>query len=332
MIQNIWGQLRLLNNQGVLANLMAYGIGQRIFLDPANGADTNDGMAPTSVLGSSSGPVATLAQAFSLAIAGQNDMIILMANGSTSSTARLSTSFNWNKAQTHLIGYTPPVLFGQRARLAPPTTLAATSANTPFFQISAASCMFVNIEWYAGFSTGQAAQINVQLNASRCYFKNCQIAGITDAASAADTGSRGLKIGTATTFVGMDENLFEDCVIGDDTVSRSVANANLEFAASAARNVFRRCTFNSWATNAGVLHIIAGADGIDRFAYFDTCKFINFATALTKLGGINATQGGKFIFENPVLVNIPIFGDTANTIVLGPTPGAGAGIAVAPTA
>lgn len=325
-IQNIWGQLRLLANQGVLSNLMAYGIGQRIFLDPANGNDNNDGLAPTSQLGSNSGPVATLPAAFALCVAGKNDMIILMADGTTGSTARLSAAFNWNKAETHLIGYCSPVIFGQRARIAPPTALVAAAGNTPFFTVSAAGCMFENIEWFAGFATGQAAQINMLLTGSRNWFKNCQIAGIADAASAADTGSRSLKISAC------DENLFEDCVIGVDTVSRGVANSNVEFAASAARNFFRRCTSVSWATNAGVLHLLALANGIDRFAYFENCKFINFATALTKLGAINAVQGGKFIFENPTLVNIPIFGDTANTIVSAPAPSAGAGIAVAPTA
>jgi len=63
-------------------------------------------------------------------------------------------------------------------------------------------------------------------SSKRNVFQNCQIAGMGDGESAASAGSRSLKIGSS----GSGENLFEDCVIGLDTVTRSAANASVEFA------------------------------------------------------------------------------------------------------
>ena len=161
MIQNIWGQLANLNNQGVLSNLIAMGIGKRIFLDPVNGSDNNDGTAPTSSLGSNGGAVSTLAAAYALATSGNNDIIILISNGATAGAVRLPLAFVWAKNATHLIGWAAPVLSSQRARIAPPVALVAAAGNTPFFTISGSGCMFINVEFYSGFITGQAAQIDV---------------------------------------------------------------------------------------------------------------------------------------------------------------------------
>ena len=311
MAQNLWGQIRSLNDQGVLANIISMGIGKRIFLDPVNGNDNNDGMAPASVLGSNSGAVATLAAAYALATAGNNDIIFLVSNGATASSARLSATFTWAKNATHLIGYCAPTLFSQRARIAPPTVLAAAAGNTPFFTISASGCMFMNVEWYVGFSTGQAAQIGLLITGDQNYFKNCHIAGIADAASAADAGSRSLKLSSS------DECLFEDCVIGVDTVARgAVANASLELAAGSARNVFRRCSFPFFTTNAAPLGILGtGAACCDRFNVFDMCTFLNAIksssvqmTAL--LSFTSAAPGGAIIFKDCSMIGVTKFGDT----------------------
>ena len=310
MPQNIWGQIRSLNDQGVLANIISMGIGKRIFLDPLNGNDSNDGTAPTSVLGSNGGAVSTLAAAYALATAGHNDIIFLVSDGTTGSSARLSASFTWAKNATHLIGYCSPTLFGQRARIATPLVLAATSANTPFMTISANGCMFMNLEYYMGFSTGQAAQIGILLTGSQNYFKNCQIAGIADALSAADAGSRSLKMNGK-------ENLFEDCVIGVDTVARgAVANATLELYGGTTRNVFRRCSFPFFTTASNPLGILGtGAACVDRFNVFDMCTFLNAikssSVAMTALLSFtSSTPGGAIIFKDCAMIGVTKFGDT----------------------
>jgi hypothetical protein len=327
MIQNIWGKLNNLNDQGILDALVW--LGGRVYYASPQGNDNNNG--------SIDAPVLTLEKAYSFLRSGKNDAIVIMqdwidglTDAAGSCTIRLDAAFSWNKPATHLIGMQPSfadVLISPRARLAPTST---TTAFKNFFTIPAgvSGCLFRGIQWFHDFGTDTTDQIAVTIVSSRNVFHRCHIVGN---ANESDAGGRSLLITTGTGNKG--ENLFEDCTIGADTFSRSAASALLGFAGSqSTRNWFRNCRFLSAASAASPLIIAAGAGAIDRFVYLENCKFINFGTALTKLSSINASQNGKFIYENPVLVGIPIFGDTANTIVMGTAPSAGAGIAVAPTA
>ena len=96
------------------------------FVDPANGADGNDGTAPNRAF-------ATLYQAHAKMTAGHNDVCYLLGDGSTTATARLSAALAasvnstvtagtliWSKNACHLIGVTAPTL-NRRARIATPT-------------------------------------------------------------------------------------------------------------------------------------------------------------------------------------------------------------------
>ena len=299
--------------------------GNIYFLDPKNGSDlTGDG--------SINKPMGTLKAAFALAVAGNNDVIVLVGDGATDATARVSAAFNWNKAATHLIGVCPPTLYSQRARIAPKTTDAAF---TPFFTISASGCVFQNVEIYAGFTTGTTAALAVVITGSRNVFNNCHLVGMSDTASAQDAGSRSLKIGPG------DENLFVDCVIGDDTVARTVANASIEFAAGAARNVFRGCRIPLFTSNAGVLGILGtGAACCDRDNTFEQCMFINqiksTSTQMTVLGSFtSASPGGMILFKGCAMIGVTKFGDTnflANSFLDMPVVSAAAGgLMLAPT-
>lgn len=302
-------------------------VGKVIFLSPGTGSDSNGGTSYADAL-------ATLGAAYGLATSGKNDVILLVGDGTTTNTARLSAAFTWSKNATHLIGVASPVLYSQRARIAP--TSGAT-AFTPFMTISGSGCIFRNIQWFHGFGTGTTAQINIVLTGSRNYFKNCHIAGMGDAASAADAGSRSLKIGSG----GSGENLFEDCVIGLDTVTRSAANASVEFAGATPRNVFRRCHFpfiTSAATPLG--YIGSGSGNMDRSNIFDGCIFDNAvqstSTTMSGLGTLAASAGGLLLFKSCTLVGITEFGTDATTrgqcYVDGGAPTAATtGIAVNPT-
>src|ERR1019366_1455386 len=125
--------------------------GNIFWLDPKNGLDTTGD-------GKLNKPMGTLPGAYGLCVAGNNDIVALIGDGATDATARVSAAFTWAKAATHLIGMCPPTLYSQRARIAPKTTDAAF---TPFFTLSAAGCMFQNVEIYAGFTTGMAAALAV---------------------------------------------------------------------------------------------------------------------------------------------------------------------------
>jgi hypothetical protein len=313
---NIWARLRgavpgvalpntfaLLDSAG---NLGALGPFKKIFLDPVNGNDANDGLGVSRA-------VQSLSVAYGLLTAGKNETLVLIGNGAASGTLRVDAAFTWAKDATHMVGVCSPALFSQRARIAP---TASTAAFTPFFTISGNGCLFQNLQWWHGFTVGAATQVNLVVSGNRNVFINCHIAGMgdTDSASAGGAGSRSLKLGGA----GAGENLFLDCVIGIDTVTRSAANASIEFHGGATRNVFRRCIFPFMASAATPLAVIGSAAGcLDRFNHFDECQFVNAikstSTQITALATLAAAAGGLLLFTNPTLVGITGFGSDATT-------------------
>lgn len=319
-------------------------MGTPYFCDPANGSDGNDGTSPDSA-------VATLYRAHALMTAGQNDVCYLIGNGAASGSARLSTALAqsidstvtagtlvWSKNACHLIGVTAPTGVAQRARIAPPsgTYTVTTFGSANFVTVSAAGCIFANISLFNGFSTGGANQICWTDSGGRNYYWNVNFGGMGDSGSAADAGSRSLKI-TGTTG----ENTFVSCEVGLDTVTRSAANASLEFAGGTPRNTFIGCNFpfqTSAATPLGI--IVSAAAGIDRWQKFDRCTFINnvqsTSTTMSGLSTLAASAGGLILMKDATLVGITEFGTDATSrgqvYVDGGAPTAGStGIAVNPT-
>lgn len=312
------------------------------FVDPANGADGNEGTSPEF-------PFATLYRAVSKARSGKNDVVVLISDGTTTGTARLSLALaqsidstatsgtlNWNKNSLHLVGVCAPTRVGQRARIAPPTgtyTASTFGANT-FINVTGAGCSFSNVDVYAGFSTGSTTMVAWAEAGGRNSYRNVNIQGLADAASAQATGARSIKITSS-------ENTFDDCVLGLDTVTRTVANATLEFASGSARNTFRSCTFpfqTSAATPLGV--IVSAASGIDRWQLFEGCTFINnvksTSTTMDALATLAASAGGLLLMKSCTMVGITEFGTDATSRGLmyvdgGPADAATSGIAVNPT-
>lgn len=328
----------------VIGNIggIPYG-GNYYFVDPVNGADGNDGSTEL--------PLKTLYGALARCTAGNNDVVILMGDGSTTGTARLSTALaqgvdstattgklTWNKNATHLIGVCAPTRVGQRARIAPPSgTYTATTFNSnSFIEVTASGCTFANLSVFAGFSTGSATMIAWTDSGGRNSYQNCNIQGLADAASAQGADARTLKI-TGTTG----ENTFTNCVIGTDTVTRTVANASIEFAAGTPRNAFLGCTLpfqTSAATPLGIIGSVAAC--MDRYQLFQDCTFINnvgsTSTTMAALATIPASAGGIALFKNCTMVGITEFGTDATSrgqiYVDGAAPTAGtSGIAVNPT-
>lgn len=317
--------------------------GNYYFVDPVTGADGNPG---TSDL-----PLATLYAAHGKCTAGNNDVVIIVGDGSTTATCRLSKALAqaydssatsgkliWSKNATHLVGMTAPTMYAQRARIAPPsgTYTVTTFGSADFISVTASGCYFGNFSIFNGFSTGGAAQRCWVDTGGRNYYQNVQFGGMGDAGSAADAGSRSVVLSGTT-----GENTFVGCVFGLDTVSRGAANASLEFAAGTPRNTFIDCAFpfqTSAATPLGILG--TGAACMDRFQEFIRCRFVNnvesTSTAMTVLSSMtNASPGGGLLFKDCVLLGITDFGDTnALTVayVEGGTPTAATtGIAVTPT-
>ncbi|HEX3941595.1 MAG TPA: hypothetical protein VHX11_08955 [Acidobacteriaceae bacterium] len=262
--------------------------GTLYYLDPKNGNDQNDGLTPATA-------VQTLGQGYALLGQGRNDVLVLMSDGTTASTARLSAGFTWAKNAAHLVGVCAPSLFSQRARIAPTSGVAAF-AN--FFTVTANACLFANVEFFHGFNAGIAAEICLTLSAgARNVFKNCHIAGMGDATGATDAGSRNILIKS-----GSQENYFQGCTIGIDTVIRTLANASVEIQGGGPRNVFDSCIFQFYSSD-GLQYALLGnaAAALDRFVLFRNCQFINAinsgSTAIAQLFKLVATVGGVAILD-----------------------------------
>jgi hypothetical protein len=295
----------------------------------------------------------SLYKAHSLCRDGNNDVVLLIGNGAASGTARLSLAaaqavsssasagtLNWTKNATHLIGVAAPSTYAQRARLAPPTGTytQATFGSGNLVVVTGSGCFFSNFSLFHGFSTGGVNQICWTDNGSRNAYSNIAFGGMGDAASAADAGSRSLKIGLA----GSGENSFYHCAVGLDTVARGAANASLELAGGTPRNSFEDCIFpfqTSAATPLGILG--TGNACVDRGNTFKRTLFVNdiksTSTTMTALASFTtASPGGMLLFDAAcALVGITKFGDTnglANSYIAAAAVSAAAGgLAVNPS-
>lgn len=320
--------------------------GQVFFCDAVNGSAGGDGSAGA--------PYATVYQAYNACVSGRGDIVAIVSNGLASGSQRLSLAnavavnaaatagtLAWAKDNTHLIGICAPTQVAQRARLAPPTGVytQATFGSGNFVVVTGSGCIFQNFSVFNGFSTGGVNQIAWTDNGNRNCYNNVDFGGMADAASAADAGSRALKIGSG----GSGELTFNGCTIGLDTVSRGAANASLELAGGTPRNVFNGCIFPMLASAATPLSILCtGASAIDRWSYFNRCFFPNAmsstGTAQTVIASMtNAAPGGLLAMDNCWFIGDAStnWGDTnalANMYVNGASPTAATnGIGVKPT-
>ena len=306
------------------ANVSAAGVGfingNIILLDPFAGVDTNDGITA---------PVNTLSRAYGIGREGKNDVIALISNGLTTSTARVNSAFTWAKNALHLVGVCDGVNLSNRSRVAPSPT-ATAFAN--FLTVSGSGCLFSNFELFQGFNTGTTAAIALTVTGSRNLFFNSHLTGMADAASAADAGSRNVKIATGG------ENQFVNCTIGEDTTARTNANASVEFASGTPRNEFRNCVFPFLSGDGNTLGVKVLAGGMDRFQLFDKCMFINATkstgVAMTALGAITAptSPAGMIVYRDCGLVGITAWEGTTKTsaFVIGPAVSSSMGIGVNP--
>ena len=254
-----------------------------IFFDPVGGYTTGDG--------SEEKPTKTWTSAYSKVSADQNDCIIWIGK-TNSSKSENSATVTLSKNNVHVIGFTPPVLEGKRCRF---TQLSTATAVSPMVNITASNCIIANIRFNQGVADATSL-INVQVTGERNWFKNCEFAGVGDATQSA-AGACSLKI------AGGAENLFEDCVIGLDTVGRDADATELLFDTAATRNTFKNCIFKSYITAAGFATVtVADGTGIDRPQIFENCIFMtdstNQAVTQTQVFSIPAIVQGKIVLKN----------------------------------
>lgn len=288
--------------------------GNKYYLDPINGNDANDGKSPAFAF-------QTLTTAYAALTANQNDVLYFLGGATADNPAATIT---WSKNYTHLIGVSAPLEVGQRCRI------VGTAANdlAPIMTISADGCIFSNIQWFQGKDANTDGGC-VDVSGSRNAFLNCFFAGMGHATPAARAGSYTLKV------TGQ-EDLFLNCAIGLDTITRAAANTELWISTGADRLSFQHCRFFSQSDTG--THLMVLIDGLDRWVEFENCIFHNFSvnweTSLSNcISDTVATTHNVYLrgFGNQ-LIGITGWADTVTHIYsAAPVPNAGYGISIAPT-
>ena len=261
------------------------------FFLKASGSDGKDGKKPSNA-------VLTLARAHLVMPADKNAVVYLVSesNSAGSTTIRITEATQtWSKDGTHIVGVASGGMFGSRARISG----TANAANvTPLMDWTANNGSMKKIHlFYGEADAGDLGAFKV--SGERNYFYNCHFAGIghadqdaTDAYSLSLTG---------------DENMFERCVIGLDTIGRGTAeNSEIQLVTgqTATRNVFKDCIILTNADAAGHQFIKSTGDlSLDRFLMFDNCNFINSGVnaggaTMTEAFDLSTTMGGTIILKD----------------------------------
>ena len=271
--------------------------------------------------------VSTVARAHTLMTADQNDVAYMYAedNSASGTTDYQSSALTWSKDGTHLIGVNSGGVVGQRSRIA---QLSTATGVSPLVTWSANNGSMRNIHVFHGVADA-TSKIAVTVSGDRNYFYRNHFAGI---------GNATMDVATACSLnVQGDENLFEDCTIGLDTIARgAAATYEVLFDGGATRNIFRNCRFISYSEAAGFAFIARSTSGTDRWNLFQNCQFINMPTGdaggTTMTEAFDVTAGGSpdgvFIldncslfgatdWENPVTGKVMIFAGTSTAATAG---------------
>ncbi len=262
--------------------------GNYYFVDAVNGADGNEGSADS--------PMQTLTAAYARTVSGNNDVIFIVGDGGTTGTQRLSATLTWANNATHLIGITAPTMISQRARISTPTS--ATVNINPLMTVSGSGCLFANFSFFQGVGQASTDEKLINITGDRNYFWNVQFGGMGHANGAARAGSYVLALTDG------DENTFERCTIGLDTVARTAANASVIMRTQCQRNIFLDCLFPMYATASTPIFVDTNATtSMDRFNMLKGCTFQNSivsgtGTAVASVVAAAADQGGSVILDN----------------------------------
>jgi len=257
-------------------------VGKIYYLDPTNGADSNDGQSYDKAF-------KTLTYGYSVLRDGYNDVLVYMA-GTTGVT--LSAQLDWAKSYAHLIGFCAPVGVGKRARI----FQLSTATGIDLLKVSGSGCVWKNIYAFHGVADA-TSKICLTVTGQRNYFENCHFAGIGNATMSV-AGSASVKIN------GGAENVFKGCQIGVDTATRDADATELWLDGAATRNVFEDCQLYGYAGAAGYATVtLEDATAIDRYLMFKNCLFftdsVNQTIAQTSVFNIKAgIVQGKIILKD----------------------------------
>ncbi len=231
-------------------------VGNIYYVDPGAGSDTaNNGKSYNKAF-------ATLSKAHDAATTLNYDVIIIASSTTAGTTDSAAVTFS--KSYITVIGAAAPTNISQRSRI-----VFTTAATSPQLTISGNGNRFLNVQ----LATFVDSNILVTVSGDRNYFGNVHFAGIGDATAGDDTAARILYLNDG------DENYFDGCVFGLDTIMRSAANYTVEMAGGVQRNTFNDCMFQMASDATTPRHVlVTGTSGVDRWNRFNDCVWYNFTT------------------------------------------------------
>jgi hypothetical protein len=229
------------------------------FVDPKDGANTNDGKSP-------SGAVADIKTAYDLCESGRGDGIVVYSAGTTAAntSSYLTAVLDWSKHGITVLGIASGSWVYGRARIA---NAAATTNIANLVTVSGSNNFFKNIAMFNGGSNVASVGC-LKVTGHRNHFENCHFVGAGHATPAAAVGAYDVLVD------GGQDNSFEKCVLGTDTIVRAAANGNVLFDGGAWRTKFTDCDIVAYSETAGKGAIkSADADAISGFHVFSRCRF-----------------------------------------------------------
>ncbi len=261
---NIIGAGWATNGVPLLPQLMGIPFGGRyIFVNAVTGTDDNEGTADS--------PFQSIPAAYNVMTEGKNDVLILVqaptTAASTTGTFRLSAALTWAKSACHMIGVTAPVPEFQRCRIS--TATGATANINPLFTVSATGCYFANFAFFQGVGESATAEQLCLITGDRNYFANIAFTGMGSTNGAQQAASYDV------TLTDGDENCFDNCTFGTETIQRNTSNANVVIASGSQRNLFRDCTFIMNTSSTGSLFATANTSNAlnGSSMTFQHCRF-----------------------------------------------------------
>lgn len=255
-------------------------VGKIVYVDPGV---TTSGSGNTA-----DDAVKTLTEAYALISADNDDVVVIAPTSATGRTSE-AASITWAKRRTHIVGNGPLRKGWNRAGIS-----FASTATSPSFTVSANNCSFTNFMIY------QPNDINVLVSLTGEYntFSYVHFAGIANTTTGDDTAGRCLVIDEA------DDNQFNNCMFGIDTVLNSAANAVVELSGSTAvaRTQFNNCLWSVVCDAATPVMVkFTGAYSSEVYTLFRDCLFLNTrggTTTMTSALTVPASVNGRIILDN----------------------------------
>lgn len=228
--------------------------GNYFFVDPVNGSDGNTG-GPQD-------PFATLSQAHSVAVAGNNDVVFL--TGTYKPTATLT----WSKNKTHLIGLDNGAALGAGSTITVVSTAATTGAFSPLVNVTASGCLFQGITAISGIAQAATQVCWAEAGGGNSYV-GCSFNQVGHATAAAQAGNRALTLASTN-------NTFKECIIGSDAIIRATGtNISMEMLDGAGSSVFKECAFPIFTSVAANTFFKSTSTALSGYFIFDDCLFVN---------------------------------------------------------